>query len=110
MKNVKMDYVPRWAMSLSDDKWLNKLSSKVKTVHIHPLMCRLSFGPCVHDPVEPVLVAVLLQSVLKPCQALGSKSKSYNAIIRPATLFIRHVLCLYSVKPLRLWLCCWLKH
>ena len=36
MKNIKIDYVPRWAMSLSDDKWLNKLSTKVKAVCLKP--------------------------------------------------------------------------
>jgi hypothetical protein len=43
MKNVKIDYVPRWAMYMEETRWLNSIKAKAAKVAKGLL---LFFKPC----------------------------------------------------------------
>jgi len=38
MKNVKIDYVPRWAMCMEETRWLNSIKAKAAKVVLKALL------------------------------------------------------------------------
>lgn len=49
MKNVKIDYVPRWAMYMEETRWLNSVKANAAKVVLKALLLFFQVLPCPAD-------------------------------------------------------------